>query len=436
MTGFLLKGLLRDRSRSMLPILVVSTGVMLTVFIYAWIHGVESDLISSSANFQGGHVLVTTKAYAREADQVPNDLAYAPVSVLLADLSRTCPNLIWTPRIKFGGLLDIPDERGETRVQGPAVGLAVDLLGQNSPEPRLLNLKSALVQGRLPAKPGEILISDELAHRLGIGPGSKATLFTSDIYGSMATMNFILAGTVRFGVGAMDRGALVADISDIQQVLDMPDAAGEVLGFFRDFNYDARQADQIAKTFNYRYANGTETQDPRSKIQNPDDFAPVMTPLRSQAGLGQIFDLVGSSMGLIVGVFVLAMSLVLWNAGLMGSLRRYGELGLRLAIGEDRGHLYRSLVLESVMIGILGSILGTAVGLGISLWLQAVGFNISGLMRNASMMMPSVMRPRVTIACLYIGFIPGLFATILGAAISGLGAYRRQTARLVKELEN
>jgi putative ABC transport system permease protein len=321
-------------------------------------------------------------------------------------------------------------------VQGPAVGLGVDMLGRNSPEPRLLNLKSALVQGRMPARPGEILISDELAHRLSIGPGSKATLFTSDVYGSMATMNFIVAGTVRFGVGAMDRGALIADISDIQQVLDMPDAAGEVLGFFRDFNYDARQADHMAQTFNDRYASGTEIQNPKSKIQNPDDFAPVMTPLRSQAGLGQIFDLVGNFMGLIVGIFVLAMSLVLWNAGLMGSLRRYGELGLRLAIGEDRGHLYRSLLLESAMIGIIGSVLGTMIGFGLSSWLQAVGLNISGFIKNASMMMPNVMRPHVTITCLYIGFIPGLFATILGAAISGIGVYRRQTARLVKELEN
>jgi putative ABC transport system permease protein len=346
------------------------------------------------------------------------------VSDLLDNLGRTYPNVIWTPRTKFGGLLDIPDEHGETRVQSPVAGLAGDLLGRNSPEPRLLNLKSALVQGRLPAKPGEILISDELAHRLGIGLGSKATLFTSDVYGSMATMNFIVAGTVRFGVGAMDRGALIADISDIQQVLDMPDAAGEVLGFFRDFNYDARQADRIAGTFNDSYAHGT------------DDFAPVMVPLRSQAGLGQIFDIVGSFMGLIVAIFVLAMSLVLWNAGLMGSLRCYGELGLRLAIGEDRGHLYRSLLLEAVMIGIVGSVAGTAVGLGISYWLQAVGLNISGFLRNASMMMPDVIRTHVTVACLYIGFIPGLFATILGAAISGLGAYRRQTARLVKELEN
>ena len=42
------------------------------------------------------------------------------------------------------------------------------------------------------------------------------------------------------------------------------------------------------------------------------------------------------------------MSIVLWNAGLIGSLRRYGEIGVRLAFGEDKGRLYRAMIVESL----------------------------------------------------------------------------------------
>jgi putative ABC transport system permease protein len=35
----------------------------------------------------------------------------------------------------------------------------------------------------------------------------------------------------------------------------------------------------------------------------------------------------------------------------------------------------------------------------------------------------------------FIGFIPGLLATILGTSISGIGIYKRQTSQLFKELE-
>jgi len=155
MIRFLLKGLLRDRSRSLLPFLTVILGSMLTVVGFSWINGAISTIIEASANFSAGHVKVMTRAYAAEADQAPNDLAMMGVGPLVEELRRDHPSLLWTPRIKFGGLIDIPDENGETRAQGPAAGLGVDLLTPGSPERKLLNLDQAVVRGRLPERPGE-----------------------------------------------------------------------------------------------------------------------------------------------------------------------------------------------------------------------------------------------------------------------------------------
>jgi len=434
MIRFLLRGLLRDRSRSRFPMIVVFIGVFLSVCLYAWTQGVVQDMIHASASFGGGHVKVTTRAYAKEADQLPNDLALFQAPDLLAELRQDHPEMTWTPRTRFGGLLDIPDAQGETRVQSPVAGLAVDLLGKSSPEPGILNLKSALAQGRLPAQPGEILVSDDLARRLKVEPGDVATVFASDIYGSLASANFKIAGTVRFGVGAMDRGAVIADISDIQSLLDLPDATGEVLGFSRDMVYSDAHASRVASEFNAKHPATAPAAEGSKSRKTRYDFTPEMTTLRNQSGLGQMFDLVASSMGIITVIFLLAMSIVLWNAGLMGSLRRWGEFGLRLAIGEGQGHVYRTLLLEALMVGLVGSIAGTLVGLGIAFWFEKVGLNIAGLMRNSSMMISGVLRTRVTPSCFYVGFIPGLFATILGAAISGLTMFRRDTAKLVKEL--
>ena len=55
------------------------------------------------------------------------------------------------------------------------------------------------------------------------------------MYGSQTTENFIVVGTIRFGVSAMDRGAMIVDLSGIQPVLDMEDACGEILGFYQRF---------------------------------------------------------------------------------------------------------------------------------------------------------------------------------------------------------
>lgn len=423
MIKFLLKGLLRDSSRSRFPLLTVVAGSMLTVMIYSWITGISGMMISAAAGFSAGHVKIMSRAYAKEAEQIPNDLALLKTSGLLERLRGDFPNQIWIARIRFGGLLDIPDESGETRTQGPVAGIGVDLFSPSSPEPRILNLEKSLVRGRMARRPGEILISEDFARRLGAEPGQRATLIGSTMNGGMAMANFSVAGTVRFGIAAVDHGALIADIEDIRKALDMEDAAGEILGFSSDFIYRPREAEALTARFNAAFS-------------RPDDeFSPEMLSFREASGLAAELDMFDYFSTLLVFIFLTAMSIVLWNAGLMGSLRRYGEIGLRMALGEDKGRVYRSLIAESLMIGIAGSVLGTVLGLAVSYYLQIKGVDVASIFKNSTVLLPTVVRARVTAASYYIGFIPGLLATLLGTSISGIGIYRRQTARLTKELE-
>jgi len=423
MIKFLAKGLFRDPSRSVFPILTVMAGTMLTVLMFSWMQGVFSQLVDVTARLSTGHVKVMTRAYAEIADQVPNDLAILDVQAQLDKLRREYPNMRWVSRIRFGGLLDIPDAHGETRAQAPVMGLGIDLLDENSPETELLNLKSALTAGRMPQQPDEILMSDTLAKKLGVTVGEKATLLGSTMGGSMSMYNFTVAGTVHLGITLMDRSLIVADIRGVQSALDMTDGASEILGFMATMVFDDTAMESLKQEFNAKYANES------------DEFSPFMKSLREQQGLGQLLDMGKIAYSTIIFVFIFAMSLVLWNAGLLGGLRRYGEIGLRLAIGEPKGALYQTLILESVLVGLVGSVFGTAIGLRISLYLQHVGFDVSGMMSDSTMLFPDVIRARVTIGSYFFSFIPGLFAPVLGSAFAGIGVYRRQTAQLFKELE-
>jgi putative ABC transport system permease protein len=423
MIKFILKGIIRDRSRSLFPILTVIFGVAITVLGYCYFSGVMTSWIQTSAKFESGHMKIMSRAYAENADQMPNDLAFIGVDNLMAGLRRDFPDLIVASRIRFGGLFDVPDEQGETKAQGPVAGLAVDLFSEESPEKEMLNLANAVVRGRLPEKQREILISDDFARRLDIQPGQTATLIGSTMYGNMATVNFTVVGMLHFGITALDRSTMMADLSDIQAALDMDDAAGEILVFFNDFVYQEDEAERIAETFNTKYSD------------EEDEFSPVMNTFGSQGGMADYMALVNSMMGVMMFSFIAVMSIVLWNAGLMGSLRRYGEIGVRLALGEDKGHLYRSLITESLMIGVIGSILGTALGLAFSYYLQVKGINLGNMMQSASTVINDVVRAKVTTLSYVIGFIPGLIATFLGTSISGLGIYKRQTSQLMKELE-
>jgi len=430
MISFLFKGLLRDKSRSLFPFLTVLAGVVLTVFLHAWLGGAVSSVIQSTAHYSTGHVRVMTRAYEKEADQVPNDLALLGIDTLMTELHREYSDLLWAPRIMFGGLLDIPDASGETRLQAPISGLAVDLLSAGSPEWKILNIRQALVKGRVPQKQGEMLIGEELSDKLKIQPGDTATLISSTMYGSMSVTNFVIVGTVRFGIVAMDKGTVIADLSDVQQALDMQRGAGEILGFFADDLYHEDRANVVTADFNSRYKNHSE-----DTVKGKALFTPIMGTLLTESGLSDYLDYVRVFSDVIIGVFIVAMSIVLWNAGLTGSLRRYGEIGVRLAVGEDKRHIYLSLLAESLMIGFIGTFAGTAIGLAVAYYGQVEGFDIGSVLKDSTMMMPNVIRASITPFTFVIGFLPGLLATFLGTAISGIGIYKRQTSELFKELE-
>jgi putative ABC transport system permease protein len=404
-------------------VIIVALGVMISILMYCFMHGIMDETVRSNARLDTGHLKITTRGYQEISSQLPNDLAITNVDEFLSGLERDYPEMEWAARIKFGGLLDLPDEYGETRTQGPTLGLAVDLVSANSMEKERLNLEKALVRGHLPEKPGEIIISEEFARRLDAEIGDVATLISSTANGGMAVQNFTLVGTIRFGIGPLDRNTMIADLADIQYALDMENNAAEVLGFFPNLVYNERTADRIAARFNAHIG------DPQ------DDFSPAMLTLREQNGLGEYLDMVDQRVAIILFGFFLVMSLVLWNAGLMAGIRRYGEIGVRLAIGESKGRVYRFLLVESLLVGVVGSIIGTAVGLGLSYYLQEVGLDISSMMKGSTMLMANIMRAKITPVSYYIGFLPGLLATFLGSAISGINIFRRQTAQLFKELE-
>ena len=424
MIRFLLKGILHDRHRSLMPLIVITIGVALTVLGHAWIQGVMGEAYTMSAHFATGHLKVMTRAYADDQGQMPVDLALTGSSGLTERLAAEMPEIDWAPRIRFGGLIDFPDSAGETRAQGPVAGYAIDLLSPATREPGRFNLPEALLSGRMPRDAREALLTHDFAEKFAVQPGDPFTFFGSTMEGSLAFYNFTVAGTVRFGSEVLDHGAFIIDLTAGQQALAMQDAAGEILGFFRSGYFDARAAQRLTDRFNSSQPAGT------------DEFAPVMITMRDQEGMAQLIDYTNAIGSIMVLLFVVAMSVVLWNTGLIGGLRRHGEFGVRLALGEEKGHIYRSLIGEALLIGLIGSVTGTLLGLGLAWYMQVVGLDIGDAMKASTMMVPAVVRTRISATDFWIGFLPGLLSMTLGNALSGLRIYRRDTAHLFKELES
>jgi len=423
MIKFIFKAILRDKNRSLLPIIVVAIGVFLTVSLSGYLNGALGDMIDLTAKFQTGHVKVMSKAYAENIDQMPNDLALLNIEKLHKELRDEFPDYTWVNRIKFGGIIDVPNKNGMPKGQGPALGMAIELFSKSSGESKRLNLVNSLVEGRLPEESGEVLIGFEFADKLGVKLGEELTFMGSTMNGSMAFAVFKISGMIRFGVSAMNKSTIIIDFTDAQQILDMADGTGEILGFYEDEVFIKKQAQAMQELFNAKHLN------------NLDKYAPIMKTLGEQNSMGTYLNLIDSVSFLFIFIFVLIMSIVLWNTGLIGGLRRYQEFGIRLALGEEKSHIYKTMIYEAVLIGIIGSVIGTILGIIVTLLMQKYGIDISGMIKDATMIMPTIIKSKFTPELLYIGFVPGLVAMVIGNMLSGIGIYKRETASLFKELE-
>ncbi|MBW6514962.1 MAG: FtsX-like permease family protein, partial [Candidatus Syntrophosphaera sp.] len=264
--------------------------------------------------------------------------------------------------------------------------------------------------------------SHKAFEQLGLELGDTVTLIGSTVYGAMAMQNFQVAGAVDFGISALDTGAVVADIADIASMYDMPGGAGEILAFFRHGENKQREVKEIRDDFNSRFS-------------GEDEFDPVMLTMMEQNNLGYLLKVMDDSLGIMGLVFIILLGIVLWNSGLMNGIRRWGEFGVRLAIGERKAQVYRSLLGEALVIGVVGSVIGIIMGGLISLYFQKYGFDMTAYSQNSTIAANNIIHTKLNLEVILTSLIPGILATVLGAALAGIAIFKRQTSQLFKELE-
>ncbi len=420
---------------------------------------------------------------ADREESLKEKLALFDIENIIQTLSDMYPDYFWSPRITFGGLLDVPDENGETKEQAPVFALGIDFFSEKSRQVEIWELEKCLISGRLPKDRDDALVSTKLAKQLGIGSGSSITLIGSTMDNAFTTYNFNVVGTFNLYKGQTDRQMMLVDISGARQALDMEDAASEILGYHNSLYYHDEEAVTIRKHFNITYSDSIaqvlrneESKDilsymngwneintieksklPQQRsnalfdnqmydnseewgelsVEDPSIYTPTMVALRDGSQLATMVDFSNVALGVMAGIFLVIVMIVLWNMGLMNGLRRYGEIGLRLAIGESKGQVYRSMVNEAVLIGFVGTLIGTIFGISLTYYVQEFGIDYSEAVNQISgtMVVPNVFYAKVTPELYYIGFIPGVLATVLGTMLAGLAIYRREMSQLFKELE-
>ena len=431
MIAFLFRGILRDKSRFLFPFSIVAIGVTLVITLVGFMEGVFMGMIDMTANLDAGHLRLVNKPFYDEEHLRPLDRSLAAQSETLNWLKKNSPEKTrWSPRIRWGALLDVPDKNGNTVSQTPIVGMALDLKDKKSLELKRLRLEESLIDGKIPEQDKEMLMGDQLAKTLNIELNQAVTLLGQSFDGGLVMDNYRVVGLVKFGVSAMDKKMVLIDLADAQDSFYMEDMITDWLGFL-PAQYSLGDYEEIKKNMKQSLSKLIEMP-PKSWAE--DDQAILLT-IRDQQNIGAIADKFNIIKGFVVGIFTFLMMLVLWNAGILNGIHRYGEMGLRLAFGESHWRVIFNTGIEGLFVGALGTLAGCIFGGVLAWFLQEVGINMGDSFAQSGLMINDVVRARLTTGAFIQGVIPGVFASVAGNLIASIAIFKRTESNLFRELE-
>ena len=428
---FLFRGILRDKSRFLFPFSVVTIGVALVVSLVGFMEGVFMGMIDMTAKLNAGHLRLVNKPFYDEEHLHPLDRALAAQKQTRLWLEKnSSPKIEWSPRIRWGALIDVPNANGDTKSQTPVVGMALDLKSPNSSEVRRLQLNKSLVKGHLPRYFNEMLMGSSLANDLEVDLGQLVTVIGQSFDGGLVADNYVVVGLVKFGITAMDKKMVLIDLTDAQSTFYMENMVTDWLGYlpsFLSFDYY-----RIAKKNINSKLNTWMKNPPKDWAKDDQPIAISILDQQNMKSMVTTFTIIKSS---VVGIFTFLMILVLWNAGVLSGIHRYGEMGLRLAFGESHWKLILTLGIEGLFIGILGSLVGCIFGGSFTWYLQEVGLNMGDTFAKSGLMINDVVRARVTLGGFVQGIVPGIFASVVGTLVASLAIFKRSESNLFRELE-
>jgi putative ABC transport system permease protein len=234
--------------------------------------------------------------------------------------------------------------------------------------------------GEAPARPDEIVLDVSTAERAGIEVGDRVTVLLRG-----PAEEFTVAGLVGFATSDNLAGAALTGFR--------PDVAQRVLGSPGTFSEIAVAAEEGVESDALQSRLAAVLPESVEAVTDEAVIAESADAVKEGLGFFSTALLVFAAISLFVGAFLI------FNTFSMLVAQRTRELALMRALGASRRQVTGSVLLESVVVGLLASVVGFALGLGVAVGLR-------GLLGAMGIDLPdgeTVVRARTLVAALVVG---------------------------------
>lgn len=408
-----LRNLLRNRWRSALTLAAVAVAVGVMVWTLGFYEGWIQQLVRGATAVSTTQAQIHTAAYV-EAPRVYRSFAIDDDAL---DRIRRVPNVeAVSPRVELAGLI------GNEQRSQVAQFVGVDPEAEAAATP----ITEGIVEGRWLAEmppeypaPREIVLGEGVAKQLRVGVGAELVVFLEAADGSLGNELLQVVGTLRTQNTEIDRMTGYMHIADARYLAALGDEVHEIAIKAGDPNDAAEVADSVAAALGIRSGAPEEGAVERGEV---DGGALVVRPWQEIIpSMAQMVVLFRESYAFMYLLIYLVAAVGIINTQRMSAAERKREFGVMMAIGMRPRRMFRTIVAETLVLGVVGAVIG-AVGGALLTWYHATaGFDMTVFTDQATFSMMGVaFSERIYFELYPNAVIQPILIMLFVAALSGL----------------
>ena len=286
---------------------------------------------------------------------------------------------------------------------------------KNEMESKVSKIKSSVTSGEyLSGETGEMLIGKKLADKLNVQIGDKVVAMANELDGSIGSDVFRIKGIFETENSEFDRSNIFINLSQFESMLSLDNKVHEFAIILDNPQNANLIRDQII----------TKLNNSSYEVQTYEQLLPLLI---LQIELSKEATIV---FNLIIGL-VLIFGII--NSMLMSVFERINELGILLAIGMKTTKLFTMILLESFLLGCLGTVVGSSIGGVIIVLLNKSGLNLSLFAESLnSYGIGAILYPTVNITQVSSVLIMIPLISIIGAVYPAYKAIKLQPVEAIR----
>lgn len=204
-----------------------------------------------------------------------------------------------------------------------------------------------------------VVVGEKLAKRLRLKVGTRINMQMVDYNGDLSIKGYRVSGIYHTTNTSYDESTLFVRFEDLQAQLGLEDNTAHELAIL--------------------LKNGNDAAIVKSSIQKLTGNYDVKTWKEISPEMSLLTDSMDQYMYVFILIILLALCFGIINTMLMAVLDRVKEIGMLMAVGMNKRRIFSMIILESVLLTILGGILGIIIGSGITKIFETRPINLAML---------------------------------------------------------